>query len=115
MRDVSSFTKIFLAPKPVDFRKQIHGLALLVSESLGFQEIGTKQLFVFTNKRKNAVKALYWDKTGYALWCKKLEKDRFRWPSSEQQALSLEAKELKWLLEGIDLSKVKKHEAVNLS
>lgn len=115
MRDISFFSKIYLAPDPVDFRKQAHGLALIVSGSLGFLDLNLKHLFVFTNKKKNAVKALYWDKTGYALWSKTLEKDRFRWPKSKEQTLNLEAKELRWLLDGIDLGKIKKHEPVILS
>ncbi len=114
MRDLAFFSRIYLATTPVDFRKQAHGLAIIVAESLGFTGLNGKNLFVFTNRRKNSVKILYWDKTGYAMWWKTLEKERFRWPKSAQDSLGLEAKELKWLLEGIDIEKIKTHKPLVL-
>ena len=73
-----------------------------------------KYLFAFTNKRKNAVKLLYWDSTGYALWWKVLEKDRFHWPRNDEDVSLLHPRDLKWLLEGIDLSTINKHRKIIL-
>jgi len=114
MKDIGFFTRIFLVITPVDFRKQAHGLSLITEHTLGFTSLHEKTLFVFTNKRRTSVKILYWDKTGYALWWKVLEKERFRWPSNKSSCSKIEVKELKWLLEGIHLSKTKKHKTISL-
>ena len=113
MRDISSFNKIYLAIKPVDFRKQAHGLSLLVEPIFKTLPNDAKVLFAFTNRRKTATKLLYWDSTGFALWWKSLEKDRFRWPKSLLQAKTLQVRELKWLLDGVDLQKINTHKRVN--
>ena len=112
MKDLSFFQKIFLASDPVDFRKQAHGLVVLVQHVLELNPMHEKFLFVFTNKRHTAIKMIYWDQTGYAMWWKLLEKERFRWPKNVDKKVVLNLKELKWLLEGVDLSKIKVHEKI---
>lgn len=112
MRDISSFSKIYLAIKPVDFRKQAHGLALLIEPIFSALPNDAKVLFAFTNRRKTAVKLIYWDSTGFAMWWKNLEQDRFRWPKSSEQAKTLQARELKWLLDGVDLQRIHTHKKV---
>lgn len=114
MKDLSFFNKIYLATTPVDFRKQAHGLALVVEHTLKHVGLNEKVLFTFTNRRKTAVKILYWDVTGYALWWKTLEKDQFRWPKDATECLRLDAKELRWLLDGVDLKNIKRHKRVTL-
>lgn len=113
MKDISSFNKIYLAVEPVDFRKQAHGLSLLVEPIFKILPSDTKVLFVFTNRRKTAVKLLHWDATGFALWWKVLEKDKFHWPKSTLQAKTLQVRELKWLLDGVDLRKINTHKKLN--
>jgi transposase len=116
VRDLAYFNKIFLAVNPVDFRNQAHGLSVLVKQVLLSSPLDGRSLFVFTNKRKTSIRILYWDATGFALWSKVLEKHRFKWPKNQSEAaLKLSSIELKWLLQGIDLAKIKKHEAINYS
>jgi len=55
------------------------------------------------------VKILYWQGNGFCLWQKRLEKGRFRWPSSTSDVLSLTARELSWLLEGLEINQAKAH------
>jgi transposase len=75
-----------------------------------------RTLFVFRNKRRDSIRILYWDQTGFAMWSKVLEKEKFKWPkSSENKAVFLSPKELKWLLQGVDLSKIKLHENISFS
>jgi len=114
MKDLSFFGKIFLATEPVDFRKQAHGLAVLVEHVLKQNALMDKSIFVFTNKKRTAVKLLYWDSTGFAMWWKSLEKERFRWPKNGSGAMQIQLKELKWLLDGIDFTKIKKHQKIEL-
>jgi transposase len=114
MKDVSQFTRIFIATAPVDFRKHAHGLVTIAKETLAEQPNDAKSLFVFTNRKKNAIKMVYWDLTGYALWWKVLEKDNFFWPKGASEAKTIfTQRQLKWLLQGVDLEKIKTHEPVN--
>ena len=110
MKDSSFFGKIYIAAEPVDFRRQAHGLALLVEEGMNHRLRSQRELFVFTNKRRNAVKCLYWDNTGLALWWKNLEKESFKWPNCKNEpTYTVSSRELIWLLEGVDLTAIKKH------
>lgn len=68
---------IYLHREPVDFRKAINGLSLIVSEAMALSPFD-RALFVFCNKRRTQLKVLYWDETGFALWQKRLEKDTFK-------------------------------------
>ena len=109
MKALSTFKHIFLCRKFVDMRKQIQGLSILVEAEMELS-IFQSALFVFCNKRKTHLKILYWDKTGFALWLKILDKDRFKWPTHiEGDNIDLNHKELRWLLKGFDLSKMKPH------
>lgn len=116
MRDVSYFSKIYVFTGFVDFRKQSHGLSVLVKENFDLKVLEPKSLFVFTNRQKRAIKMLYWDLTGFALWIKTLETDRFKWPKTiDGEKVILTPRELRWLLEGIDLAKIKMHQPVTFS
>ncbi|MCP4988763.1 MAG: IS66 family insertion sequence element accessory protein TnpB [Colwellia sp.] len=61
-------------------------------------------VYVFCNKNKDKLKVLYWDKTGFALWYKRLEKDKFKWPKKlNEQSLNLTEQQLHWLFDGFDV------------
>jgi len=97
-------TRILVARDPIDFRKQIDGIAAVCEVQLGEQPLdGT--LFLFRNRRKTAVKALVWTHGGFTLMYKKLEKGRLRWPECSGDRATMTPAELAALLEGIDLSK----------
>ena len=109
MRSFDSFDGIYLHRDAVDMRKSINGLSLIVSEAMALDLFG-RYLFVFCNRRKNKLKVLYWDETGFALWYKRLEKDKFRWPLKlEEEVIALSAEQLQWLLTGYDILKLKRH------
>ena len=113
MRSMSSFKNIYLCRIPVDMRKQIQGLSILVEAEMEL-DVFEQSLFVFCNKKKSHLKILYWDMTGFALWLKVLDKDRFKWPVHlEGESIELTNKELRWLLKGFDLSKMKPHKKLD--
>jgi len=62
-------------------RKSIDTLSILVSEKMGL-DLFSGSLFAFCNRSRNIIKLLYWDKNGFCLWQKRLEKDMFKWPET---------------------------------
>ena len=113
MRGLSSFAEIFLYRDPVDFRTQIGGLAVIVESEMGEAPLGGA-LFGFCSRDRRKVKLLYWDRTGFALWQKRLEEARFPWPKAVQTTVvELRAQEMEWLLEGIEFWRMKPHETLN--
>jgi len=105
--------RVYLAVGQVDMRKSIDGLALLVS---GFSlDPFAGHLFAFCNRRRTTVKVLYWDRNGFCLWQKRLEKECFKWPSSRNEVLELDQRELRWLLEGLELQQTQGHKPLHYS
>jgi transposase len=96
--------RVFLAVGHTDMRKSINGLSVLVERAMDLDPFAG-DLFVFCNRRRNMVKILYWDKNGFALWHKRLEKHRFHWPTTTDGVVSLSTKELEWLLVGLDFTR----------
>jgi transposase len=94
--------RIFVASQPVDLRQSFDRLAACAKEQLGGDAF-SGHLFVFRNRRGDRVKILYWDRSGFCLWYKRLERGVFRLPSGKQGSVELEWAELALLLEGIDL------------
>ena len=70
---------IYLYKQPVDFRKSINGLSAIVEAEMDRSPF-SGAVFVFCNRQRDKVRALYWDKTGFCLWYKRLEKNKFKWP-----------------------------------
>ena len=94
--------RIFVRPGATDMRKQINGLVLLVQEQMEMNPF-EPALFVFCNRQRRLLKAVYWDRTGFCLWAKRLEKSQFPWPRRADQAgRQIDAEELRMLLLGID-------------
>lgn len=109
MLSIPGSLKIYLATGPVDFRKSHDGLAAVVEQALKEDPL-SGSLFVFTNKRADRVKLLYWDSDGYVLFYKRLEIGVFRFPRAEgaSQKLSISAADFQMILSGVDLSSVKR-------
>lgn len=94
---------VYLAVGNTDMRKAINGLSIIVEQAMG-QNPFSGDLFVFCNRLRNIVKILYWEKNGFCLWQKRLEKDRFKWPKSVDEVISIDQHQLQWLLSGLDIS-----------
>jgi transposase len=101
--------RVYLCMSPTDMRKGFDTLAMLVRNGLGHDPL-SGHLFLFVGRRRDRLKILYWDRDGYALWYKRLEKGTFRIPATKDGATSIELKasELAMLLEGIDLRSIKR-------
>jgi transposase len=115
MFGVQGGVKVYLAAGVTDMRKSIDGLSIMVSQVLAYDPF-SGHLFVFGNRRRNMVKVLYWDRNGFCLWQKRLEKDRFRWPEHDgHEVVELEQRELRWLLEGLDVCQREAHNRLHFS
>jgi transposase len=102
---------IYLHRDVVDFRKSINGLSVIVDEAMGLSPFDSG-LFVFCNRRRDKLKVLYWDNTGFALWYKRLEKDQFKWPRKvSEDVLVLTCEQWDWLLRGVNFMDIKPHES----
>ncbi len=98
--DLSKIT-IFVRPGATDMRRQINGLSIL-AESEMKMDSGSGSLFMFCSKNRKNLKCIYWDKNGFAMWQKKLEQDKFPWPTTEEAATEISNEQLNLLLSGID-------------
>ncbi len=109
MLTLSGKVKVFLAAQPTDMRKSFDTLAALVQEVLRLDPL-SGHLFVFRGKRADRVKILWWDTHGYAIFYRRLERGTYRFPRPQEDAASvmISATELAMLLDGVDLSSVKR-------
>ena len=94
--------RIFAYTKPTDMRKSFDGLLALVQQIFRDEDPHSGTLFVFVNRRGNMLKALVWERTGFALYAKRLERGRFVFPSRDDSQ-ELSDKALRFLLDGIPL------------
>ncbi len=103
--------EVYLCREPVDMRRSIPGLAALVEQGLGLDPFA-RRLVVFCSRRRDQVKILYWERSGFVLWYKRLEKARFAWPAREgkEPVVAMTGRELNWLLDGLDIFAVRPHE-----
>ena len=107
MMHLPSNAKVFLALGVTDMRKAINGLSIIVSEQMKL-DIFSGNLFIFCNRNRNILKILYWDKNGFCLWQKRLEKDRFKWPETQKEVMDVTSQELSWLIAGLNINQAHK-------
>jgi transposase len=98
--------RVYLCTVPCDMRRSFDGLHALVTTAMQLDALGG-HLFVFSNRRRDRVKILYWDRDGFAVWAKRLEEGTYAMPFGDdagQARREITAQELGALLSGIDLS-----------
>lgn len=105
-------TKVYLYTGVVDMRKSIDGLAALVEQVLEMNPM-SDALFVFCNRGRDKIKLLYWERNGFVLWYKRLEKHRFTWlNSTTADSINIDGYQLNLLLDGLDIFNNKPHDAL---
>ena len=105
MLSFSGSLKVYVAVEPCDMRKGFNGLHAMASERLG-EDPRQGALFVFTNRRHNRIKILYFDGTGLWVMTKRLEEGTFSWPKTIEPGmtkLSIRSEALAMLTDGVDL------------
>lgn len=112
MLDGNSEQRVYLACGSTDMRKSIDGLAVLVKEVLDLDPF-SPCLFVFCNRRRDKLKILQWDMSGFWLHYRRLERGQFQWPGKVAgEAITISRRELHWLLDGLSLTQRQAHPEV---
>lgn len=93
---------IFLSDIPTDMRKSIDGLSCIVLDKFN-QNPHSENLYIFFNKTKDKIKILYWDRNGFILHYKRLEKGKFK-IKLDKKIIELTEDQLNWLLAGLDFN-----------
>jgi transposase len=103
--------RLFLCSGATDMRKGFDSLASLVESALTLDPL-SGHLFVFRSRRGDRIKILWWDRDGYCLWYKRLERGSFRFPAAstanESKGVEVKAADLMMLLDGVDLGSVRR-------
>lgn len=98
---------VYLCVQPMDMRKQIAGLSTFVQGDLALDPFAAA-IFGFVNRRRTQCRLLMWERNGFVLWTKKLERDKFFWPRDDG-IVTLSTQQLNWLLDGLDLRRWQPH------
>lgn len=102
MRSIFDFENLYVHRDPVDFRKNINGLSVIVCAEMKL-DLKSNSLFIFCNKPRTHLKILYFDRSGFALWLKRLEDSKFPWPKArDEETISVTAQNFSLVLEGIN-------------
>ncbi len=104
--DLSNY-RFFIRPGVTDLRKAVNGLSLIIQNDMKNDPF-SKSFFLFCNRDRRLLKIIYWDRSGFCLWQKRLEKERFPWPQNEQDTYEMSREQLAMLLSGIDFFKAHK-------
>ncbi len=110
MLNIDTVEKVYLACGVTDLRKNIDGLSLIVQTHFKLDPF-EKALFVFCNRQMNKLKILHFDQ-GFWLYYHRLERSKFKWPMSKQEALKVSIDELKWLLKGYEVRTISKFKSI---
>jgi transposase len=102
---------VYLHREAVDFRKSINGLVAIIEQGLGHNPFAAA-CYVFRNHQRSKIKLVFWHKNGFWLCYKRLEQQRFIWPSGSDTLITLSVQQLHWLLEGINLAALNGHRAL---
>ena len=96
-----SKVRIFIRPGYTDLRKAVNGLSVIIEEQMEGEAL-SGNVYLFCNRERKLLKAVYWEHNGFWLSQKRLEKDKFPWPQTGEEVRELSADELRMLLSGID-------------
>ena len=105
--------RIYLCLHPTDMRRSFDGLAAMTTEIIGENPL-SGHLFVFRNRRGDRIKILYWDRSGYCLWYKRLEEGTFHFPQAESPKREIEGAQLSMILEGIRVTETRQQKRFQL-
>lgn len=104
--DISKAEQIYIACGFTDMRKSIDGLSGIVQQNFKLNPF-QNSLFLFCGRKKDRLKALYWEGDGFVLLYKRLESGSFQWPRDAEEVKLISVQEFRWLLEGLSINQPK--------
>lgn len=111
LNDFTGAEKVYIACGYTDLRRGIDGLASMVQQQFQLDPF-TNTLFLFCGRRRDRIKALYWEGDGFLLLYKRLECGSFQWPRRKEEARMLTPQQYRWLMEGLNVEQPKAHRPV---
>lgn len=103
MKSIYEFQSLYIHRDPVDMRKNINGLSAIVVAEMKL-DLKSQSAFIFCNQRRTHMKILYFDRSGFALWLKRLDVSKFSWPRAlPDETIVIKAEDMALLLEGINV------------
>jgi len=111
LHDFTGADRIYIACGYTDLRKGIDGLSAMVQQEFDLDPF-TNTLFLFCGRRRDRIKALYWEQDGFILLYKRLERGVYQWPRSEREVRQLTPQQYRWLMEGLQVEQPKAHRPV---
>ena len=111
LNDFTGAAHIYIACGYTDLRRGIDGLAGIVEREVHLDPF-SDSLFLFCGRRRDRIKALYWEGDGFVLLYKRLEQGVFQWPRNEGEAKALTPQQYRWLMEGLKVEQPHAHQAV---
>ena len=103
LTDFTGADRVYIACGYTDLRRGIDGLTAMVQQHFHLDPF-TNTLFLFCGRRRDRIKALYWEGNGFVLLYKRLESGSFQWPRTESEARALTMQQHRWLMEGLSIS-----------
>ena len=111
LKDFTDTEHIYIACGYTDLRRGIDGLAAIVQHSFKLNPF-SNSLFLFCGRRRDRIKALYWEGDGFVLLYKRLETGNFQWPRNVSEVRALTEQQFRWLMEGLSVDQPKAHRPV---
>lgn len=111
LSDFTGADHVYIACGYTDLRRGIDGLAELVRQQFRLDPF-SNTLFLFCGRKRDRIKALYWEGNGFLLLYKRLEQGVYQWPRSESEARELTPQQYRWLMEGLKVDQPKAHREV---
>jgi transposase len=102
MISLTNVKSIHIACGPTDLRKSIDGYALIIQETFHLSPF-TESLFLFCNRKKDKLKIIHFEESGFWLYYKRLEQGKFKWPKHKGELKSIDQRQFRWLLEGLSI------------
>lgn len=106
LKDLAQSSTVYLVTGYSDLRKGIDGLCTVLQGTLSLDPY-SRSLFLFCGRRRDRIKGLLWEEDGFLLLYKRLDNGAFRWPRTETEARLLTEKEIRWLLDGLEIDQPK--------
>lgn len=100
--DLSGLSNIYLVTGTTDMRRSIDGLMAIIRDTYRMDPFA-RAVYLFCGRKKNSLKALYFDKDGFVLLYKRLDSGRFQWPKTASEVRPLTRQEFRWLMEGLSI------------